>query len=157
MIQIEVPGRGELTLGDLVLDVNGTIARDGLLIEGVATRLLRLSEHLEIHMLTADTHGRQAELDRALGLCARRLVAGQPEDAQKESLVRTLGPERVVALGNGANDATMLRAAAVGIAVLGPEGLSVAALKDADVVVSSILDGLELLLCPRRLVATLRR
>jgi len=62
-----------------------------------------------------------------------------------------------VAVGNGANDAQMLEAAALGIAVLGKEGLAVDALGVADVVVPRIADALEQLLKTPRLVATLRR
>jgi soluble P-type ATPase len=63
----------------------------------------------------------------------------------------------VVAIGNGANDAAMLSTAALGIAVLGPEGTARESIEAADVVVTSIEIGLDLLLNPRRLVATLRR
>lgn len=62
----------------------------------------------------------------------------------------------MVAVGNGANDARMLERAALGIAVLGPEGLALSCLQAADVVVPDILAALDLLLFPRRLVATLR-
>jgi soluble P-type ATPase len=51
----------------------------------------------------------------------------------------------------------MLRAAAVGVAVLQEEGTSMAALQGADVVVPGINAALELLLEPQRLIATLRR
>jgi soluble P-type ATPase len=51
----------------------------------------------------------------------------------------------------------MLQAAALGIAVLGPEGLAAEAWQAADVVMASIHDALDLLLHPRRLVATLRK
>jgi soluble P-type ATPase len=71
--------------------------------------------------------------------------------------IEQLGAEHVVAIGNGANDAGMLSAAALGIAVLGAEGLAVEALLAAAVVVGCIEDGLDLLLHPQRLVATLRR
>jgi P-type E1-E2 ATPase len=81
------------------------------------------------------------------------LEPGRPETAQKADVVKQLGAERVVAIGNGANDADMLREAAVGIAVVGPEGLSGGALAAADVVVVSISDALGLLLNSRRLVA----
>jgi len=62
----------------------------------------------------------------------------------------------VVAIGNGVNDARMLRAAALGIAALGREGLATAALQAADVVVASIEDALDLVLQPERMAATLR-
>ncbi|MBV9327442.1 MAG: hypothetical protein JO020_15490 [Chloroflexi bacterium] len=51
----------------------------------------------------------------------------------------------------------MLREAALGIAIVGPEGLAAGALAAADVVVPSISDALGLLRNPKRLIATLRR
>ncbi|HEC23684.1 MAG TPA: HAD family hydrolase [Chloroflexi bacterium] len=156
MIELSIPGRGEYRLEHIVFDVNGTLACDGHLIEGVAERLRALSERCEIHLLTADTHGRQSALDAELGLVARRIQAGH-EREQKAAFVYQLGAEKVVAVGNGGNDVGMLQAAAVGIAVLESEGLNVEALQAADIVVRSALDALDLLLNPRRLLATLRR
>jgi len=156
MLEIEIPGRGTLTLAHLVLDVNGTIALDGCLLPGVAERLRGISERLAVHLLTADTHGRQDELDRALGLRATRLGTDRSQVEQKAEHVRRLGAAAVVAVGNGANDALMLREAALGIAVVGGEGAAGAALREADVVVTDVLAALDLLLNPRRLAATLR-
>ena len=156
MIEIKVPGRGTYRLKHLVLDVNGTIAVDGQLVEGVAGRLAELRRSIEVHMLTADTRGRQQTIDAQLGIEATRIT---PEDeaAQKVTFVRELGGESVCAIGNGANDAEMLREAKLGIAVLGKEGLAVETLNAADVVAPHINGALDLLLNPLRLVATLRR
>lgn len=156
MLELTIPGRGTIVLHHAVFDVNGTLATDGVLIEGVAERLQALKGYLEIHLLTADTHGRQAEIDRQLGLTAQRMKSGG-EREQKAAYVNDLGAENVVAIGNGANDVGMLEAAAIGIAVLGVEGLNSEALQAADVVVASIYDALDLLLKPKRLIATLRR
>ena len=71
--------------------------------------------------------------------------------------MRGLGAETVVAIGQGANDAAMLKAAAIGIAVMGEEGLAVEALLSAQVLAANIYDALNLLEYPTRLVATLRR
>ncbi len=155
MITVDIPGRGELNLMHAVLDVNGTLATDGRLLKGVEPRLIALSNHLDLHLLTADTHGRQAEIDEALKLVARRVTPGKESD-QKVAFISSLGTHHVVAIGNGANDAGMLKAAAIGIAVLGEEGLNVDALLAADLVAPSIVDALDLLLIPQRLVATLR-
>ena len=156
MIELEIPGRGVLRLQHLVTDVNGTLAVDGHLIDGVAKSLLGLSDRLQIHLLTADTHGRQAMLDEQLGLQAVRIPPGGEAQA-KGSYVRELGAAQVVALGQGANDVDMLHEAALGICVLGPEGTAVEALMAADVVAPGVLDALDLLCQPLRLVATLRR
>lgn len=157
MLHVEVPGLRTLRLQHLVLDVNGTLALDGELLPGVSERLHRLRQHLTLHLITADTHGRQDQIDRLLGLTAVRLVPGQSEAEQKAEFIRALGDEGVVAIGNGANDALMFRRATLAIAVLGPEGLAAVALREADVLVPDILAALDLLLYPRRLIATLRR
>lgn len=157
MIEVDVPGRGSLRLAQLVLDVNGTLSRDGALLPGVPRRIAALRGLLEVRLLSADTFGRLDAIGTELGVVASRLRPGEPEAAQKAAVVRALGPATVVAVGNGANDAAMLREAALGIAVLGPEGLASEALAAAGVLAASIDDALDLLLHPRRLVATLRR
>jgi P-type E1-E2 ATPase len=153
-IRLVIPGSRTLSLQHLVLDVNGTLALDGKLEPGVAERLAELARRLEVHLLTADTHGRQREIDEALGLRGTRLRPGH-EREQKETFVRALRGG-VVAMGNGRNDVFMLRAADLGIAVLGGEGLASQALLAAQVLARSPAEALDLLRFPARLVATLR-
>jgi soluble P-type ATPase len=50
----------------------------------------------------------------------------------------------------------MVKEAALGIAVIEKEGAAVETLLAADIVCGNILDALELLLNPKRLIATLR-
>jgi P-type E1-E2 ATPase len=145
-----------LKLEHLVLDVNGTLALDGKLIDGVALYLSRLGKQLEIHLITADTHGQQAVIDRQLCLTAVRLQPGD-EAQQKADFVRQLGPEQVAAIGQGANDSGMLNAAALGIAILGREGLAAVTLQAADLLLPDILSALELFEKPTRIVASLRK
>jgi P-type E1-E2 ATPase len=156
MIEIEIPGAGAFQFKHLVLDVNGTIAKDGRLIDGVAELLKELRAKLDIHMITADTHGGLETINKRLGFPA---VLIPPHDQLKAKLdyIERLGAGAVFAVGNGANDAEMLNRAALGVAVIGPEGAAVETLIKADVVVSDIREALELLLYPKRLAATLRR
>ncbi len=156
MLTLEIPGFGTLNLRYLVTDVNGTLAVDGRLLDGVADRLARLQTQLEIYMLTANTHGKQHEIDAALGLQAVIIPRGQ-EAEQKAAFVRQLGAEQVVALGQGANDAAMLEAAALGLCVLSAEGTSTRSLLAADILTADTRTALDLLLHPTRLKATLRR
>ncbi len=156
MIELSIPGRGSLQLQHLVTDVNGTLAVDGQLIDGVAQQINLLKDRLTIHLLTADTHGRQAAIDEQLHLTAVRIQPGN-EAAQKAEYVRRLGAETVVALGQGANDAAMLKEAALGICVMSQEGLATEALFGADLLMPDIATALELLRNPLRIVASLRK
>ena len=155
-IPLDIPGFGTLAPAHLVLDYNGTIALDGTLLPGVAQRVRELAERMEVRVVTADTFGRvRAELE---GLpCAVEILTPGDEARAKLAVIERLGASRVVAVGNGANDALMLGAAALGVAVIGGEGAAMAAIKAADVVVHDVLAGLDLLLHPLRLKATLRR
>ena len=157
MIELQIPGRGILELEYAVFDVNGTLAVDGQLIKGVEPLIAQLRGKLEVRLLTADTHGKQAEIDQQLKFTADRLKPGGHEREQKAEYIRALGAHKVVAIGNGANDVDMLKAAALGIAVIGHEGAAHEALAAADVVTHNIFDAIGLLLYPRRLLATLRR
>ncbi len=156
MIEITIPGRSGLQLEHLVTDVNGTLAVDGLLMDGIARRLSNLRDRLTIHLLTADTHGRQAAIDRQLNLTAVRIQAGD-ESRQKADYVRSLGADKVVAIGQGANDTGMLEAAGLGICVQSVEGTAVTALLAADIVTPDVFTALELLEKPMRIVASLRK
>lgn len=155
-LTIGLPGRGALQLRYLILDLNGTITLDGALIDGVAERIAALQSCLAVSLLTADTRGTAAGIAAELGCRLRRLEPGN-EAEQKSALVRQLGAASVTAIGNGANDTAMLTEAALGIAVVGPEGLAVAALLAADLIVGDINAALDLLVNPQRLIATLRR
>src|SRR5512139_1985163 len=145
MIEIDIPGFGPVRLAHAVTDFTGTLSVDGALAPGVRDQLVRVSKLLTLHVLTADTFGKaRGELE---GLdCQFHLLAGDDHDLQKERYVLELGPERVVALGNGNNDRRMLKTARVGIAVCLNEGCSKDAFTSADVLVSSAKDALDLLL-----------
>ena len=152
MLTIAIPGADPVELRHLVLDANGTVSARGSLVPGVAERVARLADSLQVHLATADTFGTGASLAAALGASFARVANGD----EKVRLVARLGAEGVVAVGNGRNDVGMFRAARLSIAVIGPEGVAGAALSAADVVCRDILDALDLLLDARALVATLR-
>ncbi|MFQ4136955.1 HAD family hydrolase [Nodosilinea sp. PGN35] len=155
MIEITVPGFRHLRLAHLVLDYNGTLAVDGHLLPQVGEKLTELSHDLHIHVLTADTFG-LAKIGLA-GLPLNLTIAPPEDQAEtKRAFVSDLGAEQVVAIGNGRNDAPMLKAAALGIALVQPEGGAVETLVAADIVSTSILDALDLLSHPKRIIATLR-
>lgn len=157
MSPVEIPGFGVLKVEHLLLDYNGTIAVDGALLEGVADRIQRLSGMTNVTVLTADTFGRVREEMNGAPCDVQVLPETVGEAEAKLAVVERLGADRCAAVGNGANDALMLEAARLGMAVVGVEGAAKAAARAADVVVVNPLDALDLLLYPVRLVATLRR
>lgn len=152
---LSIPGVGTLSLQHLVLDFNGTIARDGQLMSNLDRTLLQLTEQFTVHVITADSGGTVKHELHNLP-CALQIIQPGLEAQQKEEYVTRLGAEQVACIGNGANDRLMLKKAGLGIAVLEGEGSSVATILQADIVVRSIYDALGLLMVPQRIVATLR-
>jgi len=155
MLETTIPGYKPLLLSHLVLDYNGTIACDGYLIPGVRDRLEVLSKSVAIHILTADTFG-SVQKEMASIPCEVVVIGKENQTQAKADYVRQLGLQKTVSVGNGRNDALMLKDAALGIAVIQEEGGAVETLLAADIVTHSILDALDLLLHPLRLTATLR-
>lgn len=149
---IRLHGHHPLELRHLVVDFTGTLALDGRLLPGVVERLRRLAEQLQITVITADTFGTATQALEGQPITIRLISTG----AEKAQFVRELESSAVVAIGNGRNDIPMFELAAIAIAVVGPEGAAAGLVAKADVVVRDILEGLDLLSSPLRLIATLR-
>lgn len=155
MLIIDIPGYKKIEAEHLVLDYNGTLAIDGKLIDGVKPILERLSDQLTIHILTADTFGTSAHELSSFN-CKLNILESFFQDEQKERYIVDLGKDKVIAIGNGMNDALMLKSAALGIILLQEEGTAVRALINADLVCRNITDALHLLENKLRITATLR-
>lgn len=154
MLTLSRPGLPDLDLHHLVLDFNGTLALRGLLIEGVATRCAHLAEQLQLHCVTGDTFGTARLALAGLPIHLHVLPSEGQSHAKRDYLRQLEGG--VCAIGNGWNDRLILEEADLAFAVLMQEGAASATLRAADAVFTSILDALDTLLDPTRLVALLR-
>ena len=155
MISIEIPGFGAVHLEHAVFDYNGTVACDGDISEQIRVLLRRLQPQLQIHVLTADTFGKVKKQLQGEPFMIHILEAGR-EAQQKLAYIQLLGVENTICFGNGNNDVLMLQQARIGVAVIGAEGSGSAALNAADLVVRDVTEGIELLIQPLRIKATLR-
>ena len=155
MISVSIPGWGDLDIEYLVIDYNGTCATDGKLKEGVKEMLEKVSRYIKVFVITADTY---ENVDNEVNIIGFKVLKVKKEGSgvEKARIIKEIGPEKVVAIGNGANDLLMLKEALLGIGVIGEEGCAKDIFKDADLVVKDVLDALNIVLHPERLVATLR-
>ncbi|CAM3850645.1 HAD family hydrolase [Mesobacillus thioparans] len=154
MLALNIPGRGRFSLHHLVLDFNGTIAFGGEMISGVGERIQQLSKELEVHVITADTSGSVIQQCEGLPVTVQILQSDNHTD-EKGKFVR--GLDGVICMGNGANDEAMFAQSDLAIAIAGREGCATATLLKSDLIIADINDGLDLLLNPKRLIATLRK
>lgn len=155
MFKVTIPGRGDLEIQHAVFDFNGTLATDGRLADGTRKLLGRLKDIVDVHVITSDTYGTAREECRDVGISVKTLTGGLAA-TEKAAIVANLGAQHTCCIGNGVNDAEMFQVCGLAIVVIGDEGAAVKALKQADIVVKNIEDGITLLLQPSRITATLR-
>jgi soluble P-type ATPase len=154
MILIQRGGEAPLEINFILLDFEGTLASDRRVHPKAKDKINLLSKRSKIYILTKGEEGSVGEALKKLKVEVIYLKEGEASQ-QKLDLLRQLGAERSVAIGNGIDDAPVMEEAGLGIGILGKEGASPEALKRADVIVTDILDALDFLLKPFRQKATL--
>ncbi|XRO74601.1 HAD family hydrolase [Methanocaldococcus sp. 28A] len=146
----------------ILLDLNGTIATDGKIKEGVKERLATLKEKAEIYILSADTFGTLKDIANDLnvkGIKVDREKYGSEKIAKLKILeeLKNQNPnKKIIAIGNGNNDELLLKNADLGICVIGDEGAWSKTILSSDIVVKDIIDALDLILKENRMKATIR-
>ncbi len=154
-MKIDIPGYRVLEIENIVMDFNGTIAIDGIMRESVKSRIIRLAEQFKVHVITSDTQGTASRELEGLPVTLR-IFNNSSAGECKLRTVNELGCGKCACVGNGNNDLAMFRAAALSIAVLETEGLYAPILSEADLLVKSSEDALDLLLDTKRLISGLR-
>ncbi|MDI3481178.1 MAG: hypothetical protein PWQ97_833 [Tepidanaerobacteraceae bacterium] len=146
-----IPNYRTLEIENIVLDYNGTFAKDGKPIDDAIAIINELSEQYKIYVLTSDTYGTAGDLKKIMK--AEIHIVGSAED-KKQFVERLHGGKACI--GNGNNDTGMFEIDDLSICVLGNEGAAANALLKADIVVKNIIEALELFKNPKRVTATLR-
>ncbi len=155
MITYEISGFKTIDVKYLVFDYNGTLAINGILIEGVESAIQQLAKQFEIFIVTADTFGTASK--QLKGLPVHLHILGSSNQAEaKKSFIEKLGKENVIAVGNGRNDRKMVETSAIGIVVIQNEGASSQTLMASDIVCNTITDVFGIIQSPQMLTATLR-
>ncbi len=153
-MNISIPGHEPFAIETIILDLNGTLTIDGVVIEGVRERIAAIREQgMRLFLFTGDTNGNAAEIARELQLEMRvtKDSAAKAEEAKK------LNPETAATIGNGRIDLELFKTVRLRILTLQAEGVHPHTLLASDIIVPSINDALDLFLKPKRLVATLRK
>ena len=84
------------------------------------------------------------------------IEANEAFAVQASAVVKELGLQYTLSVGNGRNDKLMLKETVLGIAILQVEGLCTETLLNSDILVKSIFDVFGFLKDSNRLIATLR-
>lgn len=153
-MRIDVPGWGVVSFESVALDYNGTIAVDGIIPESVVPRLIRLTQLADVHVLTADTFGTVREQCAPFDVRVDVFPSDNAAVSKRDIVTSLQGG--VCCFGNGFNDRLMFEEAVLSVGIIGREGLNTALTSCADVLVTDPADAFDLLLEPKRLIATLR-
>jgi soluble P-type ATPase len=157
-IRIEIPGFGLRDVRTVVSDYTGTLSCNGKLVAGVREKLTKLSEIVDIRVISSDSFG-TAEKELA-GIVKPEILKTDRHDVEKQDYVKKFDLKHLAAFGNGNNDRLMLKAVKEGgglaVAVDNGEGCAIDALLNANIFIVSAVNGLNLLLEPRTCKATLR-
>ena len=152
---IDIPGYKSLDIENIVLDFNGTIANNGLLIKGVAEWINKISKHFNIYVITADTFGTVRKQLEGIN-CELTIIPKENQSEAKLEIVRSLNAAHTACFGNGRNDRLMLKEAILGIAIIEDEGTCTETLFASNIVCKSILNAFEIISTPNKLIADLR-
>lgn len=155
MLDLNIPGFGELKIQHIVFGFNGTLAVSGSLIDGIETHLTILTKKYKVHVITSDPYDTVKEELSNIN-CEVFILPEEDQAIAKNNYVLQLDPDHVATIGNGRNDQQILQNSKLSIAVLGDEGLSVNAISSAQIVVPNIFTAFALLEDTNRLIATLR-
>jgi len=154
MLTIRRPGERPLEVESIFIDFEGTLASDRRVHPKAKDKMNLLSKRAKIYILTM---GEREVIEPILKRVNAEVVYIDEREGsqQKRDFLKRHGEEKTVAIGNGADDASMMKEAGLSICVIGKEGVAGEALKTADVTVTNILDALDFLLKPLRQKATL--
>ncbi len=148
-----IPGRDDLRIDTIILDLNGTLSVGGVLVAGVEHRITMLTQMgYKIVLFTGNTRGDAADICRELGLTWQQAKTAD----EKRLLALSLNAATCASIGNGRIDTAMMEVVGLSILTLQAEGVFAPLLSTVDIVVPTILDALDLFIDSQRLIATLR-
>lgn len=147
-------GVGEIELDTIILDLNGTLAVQGDIVDGAKERLEILRQlGFKIFLFTGDQRGTAAVQAGELGIDVQRATTAD----EKRILTEKLDVAKTVAIGNARIDIGTFEPVKLRIGTLQAEGIHTEILKHIDVLVPSINDALDFLIDPNIFNATMRR
>jgi soluble P-type ATPase len=146
-------GVGEINLDTIILDLNGTLAVDGKLVEGVIGRINKLKElGFKLYLFTGDQRGTASQQAAELGI----EIMFAKTTAEKAECSKRCNFETTVAIGNARIDIGTFENSKIKIATLQKEGIHAAIINHVDIIIPSINDALDLLINPDSFNATMR-
>lgn len=149
---INIPGHGKVHIKTVLFDFNGTLAKDGILLDQMLFKLKKLSEKYQVYIITGDTFG--SVKDQLKGTDIELLLAATADEKMRQTI--RLGADHVLAVGNGNIDYKMFMQAKLSFCVIGDEGASFKAMSHADIILNDIHHVFDMIDQPHKIIASLK-
>lgn len=157
MKEIDIPNYGKIIVKNVIFDLNGTLQFKGKISEAVVNKFEQIKEIYNVYLVSADNRGNLKELAKKLNVSYIKINPKEITEAEaKNNELIKLNKDNTIVVGNGNNDALMLKNAVIGITVLGNEGATVKSILNSDVVVPNTISALDFLLDEKIMIGTLR-
>ena len=157
MKEIIIPKYGKITIKNIIFDINGTIQFKGQISERLVSKFEELKQFYNVYLVSSDTRGNLKDIAKKLDVDYIRINIKDITDAEaKNNELLKLGKDITIAIGNGNNDALMLKNAILGIVILGSEGAATKSIINADVAFPDPIGAINFLLDEKIMIATLR-
>ena len=157
MKEFIIPHYGKITIKNIIFDINGTIQFKGQIADDLVKKFQELKKSYKVYLVSADTRGNLKELAEKLEVSYIKINPIENSEAEEKNreLIK-LGKDVTVAVGNGNNDALMLKNSILGITVLGSEGATIKSILNSDVIVPDPISAINFLLDEKVILGTLR-
>src|SRR6476620_6455238 len=118
-MEIAIPGQDPFEITTLILDLNGTLTIDGILIPGVKERIEKIQREQKLRtvLFTGDTLGTGGAIAKELDIEVRKT----PTALDKRSEAWKLGAKESATIGNGNIDLELFKVTRFRIMVLQDE------------------------------------
>jgi len=157
MKEINIPNYGKFIIENVIFDLNGTLQFKGQISEELFNKFEQLKDNYNVYIISADIRGNLKELANNLNVSFIKINPKETTEAEaKNNELIKLNKDKTIAVGNGNNDALMLKNAVIGISVLGKEGATVKSILNSDVVFPNPISVLDFLLDEKIMIGTLR-
>ena len=150
---IKGPNNTELQIENIVLDLNGTLANKGVVLETTKALLKHLKQlGYRLILISGDIRGNAKKTAEELGL---DLFLGKNSE-EKAQQMQQFDKHKTAAIGNARIDIGTFQNAEISIATVQSEGIHTEILKHVDILIPSIDEALKLFIDTKSLEATLR-
>ena len=157
MRRFNIPNYGEITIENIIFDLNGTLQFKGKISKELIKKIKELKKNYNVYIVSSDIRGNLKDIAEKLGVNYIKVSSKEISEAElKNNELTKLGKDVTVTVGNGNNDSLMLKNSLLGLVIIGNEGASIESITNSDVAFADPICAIDFLIDEKILIGTLR-